>query len=695
MENTNTGIQGDGRMTEELETIDPQERFQEFFKTEKYRQRISQMAVAGKTSLIADFEDVSAFDQRLANGLLEKPDEYLKHANNAAYAQLQIEDPEYAEKIADRTETVTVRIMRLWQTTQLRKLGSDHIGRLVMVEGIVVRSTPVRPMVTQAAFKCKGCGEITPVTQTGQFLRAPFECSNPICRRKGTFDFVQEESTFIDSQDLRLQERPEDLPPGQLPRTLHIKLVGSEIVDVARPGDHVSIVGMIRAFAPTLRGVGKLRVFMLHLDANSIEVLGKEPEIALPSPEEEEKILEIAKDPWIHRKIMSSIAPSIYGYEHVKEAIMYLVFGGVPKSLPDITIRGELNTLFIGDPGTAKSQLLQYVARVAPRGLYTSGRGTTAAGLTAAVLRERGGGMSLEAGALVLADKGIACIDEMDKMRPEDRVAIHEAMEQHTVSVAKGGIVATLNARTAILAAANPALGRYEPRRTVAENISLPVTILSRFDLIFILRDVPNKEEDGKMSEHILEMHRKGLSPVEPPISLELLRKYISYAKGVKPVLTQDALQRLKDFYLAMRSASESEGSPVAITARQLESLVRIAEARARAALRKEVLAEDAEAAIAVMKRSLEEVGIDLSSYKIDIDLIMTGKPKSLRDKLQIVLSTLMEMEKETGLAEKTALLNELEAKYKISRGEAERLIGQLLREGTIYEPREGHLKKT
>jgi len=238
-------------------------------------------------------------------------------------------------------------------------------------------------------------------------------------------------------------------------------------------------------------------------------------------------------------------------------------------------------------------------------------------------------------------------------------------------------------------------LGRYEPRRTVAENISLPVTILSRFDLIFILRDVPNKEEDGKMSEHILEMHRKGLSPVEPPISLELLRKYISYAKGVKPVLTQDALQRLKDFYLAMRSASESEGSPVAITARQLESLVRIAEARARAALRKEVLAEDAEAAIAVMKRSLEEVGIDLSSYKIDIDLIMTGKPKSLRDKLQIVLSTLMEMEKETGLAEKTALLNELEAKYKISRGEAERLIGQLLREGTIYEPREGHLKKT
>jgi replicative DNA helicase Mcm len=303
--------------------------------------------------------------------------------------------------------------------------------------------------------------------------------------------------------------------------------------------------------------------------------------------------------------------------------------------------------------------------------------------------------MSLEAGALVLADKGIACIDEMDKMRPEDRVAIHEAMEQHTVSVAKGGIVATLNARTAILAAANPALGRYEPHRTVAENISLPVTILSRFDLIFVLRDVPNKESDSKMSQHILEIHKRGLSPVEPPIPLELLRKYIGYSKGIKPVLTQEALQRLNDFYLAMRSASEAEGSPVAITARQLESLVRISEARARASLRKEVTAEDAEAAIVIMKRSLEEVGIDLSSYKMDIDIIMTGKPKSLRDRMQIILSTLMEMEKETGIVEKAAVLSELETKYKIPRAEAERLIGQLLREGTIYEPREGYLKKT
>jgi replicative DNA helicase Mcm len=678
-------------MARELATVDPQERFLEFFKKEKYRQRISQMAIIGSESITIEFEELFGFDQRLAERLMEKPEAFLQHAGNAAYAQLGIEDAEYAGRI----EKVTVRFVRLLGKEQLRKLGSKQMGKLVMVEGIVVRATPVRPMVMNAAFRCKRCGTVNHIEQTGQFLKAPPVCPSPDCGRDGPFEFVQDESTFIDSQDLRLQEKPEDLPPGQLPRTLNVKLVGSEIVDLARPGDHVSIVGIVQAFAPSRPGIGKLRIFILHLDANSIEVLGKEPESRPPSPEEEEKILALAKDPKVHKKIMNSIAPSIYGYDHIKEAIMYLLFGGVSKILPDITVRGEMNTLLIGDPGTAKSQLLQYVAKIAPRGLYTSGRGTTAAGLTAAVIREKGGSMSLEAGALVLADKGVACIDEMDKMRPEDRVAIHEAMEQHTVSVAKGGIVATLNARTAMLAAANPALGRYEPHRTVAENISLPVTILSRFDLIFVLRDVPDREADAKMSEHILEIHRRGSSPVEAQIEADLMRKYVSYAKTIKPVLSKEALKHLSEFYLAMRSASETEGSPVAITARQLESLVRIAEARARVALRKEVTAEDAEAAIAIMRRSLEEVGIDLSSYKVDIDLIMTGRPKSVRDKMQVILSVLIEMEKETGMVEKAALVTELESKHNIPRAETERMIWQLLREGTIYEHREGYLKKT
>jgi replicative DNA helicase Mcm len=374
---------------------------------------------------------------------------------------------------------------------------------------------------------------------------------------------------------------------------------------------------------------------------------------------------------------------------------MYLLFGGVPKYLPDgITIRGDSNILIIGDPGTAKSVLLQYVTKIAPRGLYTSGRGSTAVGLTAAVIRDRTGGMTLEAGALVLADRGVCSIDEIDKMRPEDRVAIHEAMEQQTVSVAKGGIVATLNSRTAILAAANPALGRYDPYRTVVENINLPVTVLSRFDLIFVIRDEPAKEVDARMAEHILDLHKTGTAPVEPPISSQMMRKYISYAKQIKPVLTDEAMNRLKDFYLQMRN-TEAVESPIAITARQLEALIRLSEARAKAALRKEITVEDAQAAIILMRKSLEQVGIDITSGKFDIDIIMTGKPKSVRDKLQAIISIIVDAGKTVGMISEEALYERLEADYGIQRLESSRLLSQLTMDGMVYSPRPGYFKKT
>jgi len=677
-------------MVEEVE-IDPQQSFEDFLKQDKYRERISQMVVTNSNSLLVDFEDLLVFDIKLAERLKEKPDEYLNHVNRAAYSQLEIEDSEYASKL----EEAIVRFRNLPETTQLRLLGAANIGKLVMVEGIIVRASPVQPQVLRAAFKCKRCETTSYIDQSGPFLKAPLRCENPTCQSTGSFEFLQEGSTFIDYQQIRIQERPEDLPPGQLPRTLNVKLTSRDLVDEARPGDHVAVIGIVRAEAPVLPTPGKLRVFRLHVDANFIDVESKGPEAALISPEEEKEILELSQDPWIHRNIIRSIAPSIYGHETIKEAITYLIFGGVPKHLADISIRGEMNVLLVGDPGTAKSQLLQYVSAIAPRGLYTSGRGTTAAGLTAAVLRERGGGMTLEAGALVLADKGVACIDEIDKMRPEDRVAIHEVMEQHTVSVAKGGIVATLNARTAILAAANPSLGRYDAYKTVTENINLPITILSRFDLIFVLKDTPQKELDEKMATHILEIHRRGAAPVETPIPSDLLRKYISYAKNVKPTLSEGALQRLKEFYLEMRAVTEKvEGSPIAITARQLESLVRLTEARARIALRKEVVVEDAEAAIAIMNKSLEEVGIDMSTQMRDIDIIMVGKPKSMQDKLRRILDEIVAMSKETGMAEKKFLVETLFNKYKIEISESQKLIGRLIREGTIYERRPGFLSK-
>ena len=674
--------------------ITPEERFQEFLRSfqtalgeYKYRRKLAQMAVANSKSLVIDFEDLVMFDPSLARSLVDRPEEYVGHLNESIRAQMKIEDPEYAEQV----RKFFARFKKLPDRISLRKIGSEQIGKLVMVEGIIVRATPVKPFLVEAVFQCRRCNATIPVEQTGIIMRGPGfhgEC-------KGTlFDLLEKQSVFIDSQELRIQEKPEDLPPGQLPRTMDIKVL-EDLVDVARPGDRVSITGIIKAQQEFLIRRGRLRTFDLNMEANYVDVTGKEAEVVEITPEEEKVIKEIAQDPWIERKLLRSIAPSIYGYGDIKDAILLLLFAGVPKHLPDgVTIRGDVNVLLVGDPGVAKSQLLQYVARIAPRGLYTSGRGTTAAGLTAAVLREKTGGMILEAGALVLADRGVASIDEIDKMRPDDRVAIHEALEQQTVSVAKGGIVATLNARAAVLAAANPALGRYDPYQNISENINLPVTLLSRFDLIFVMRDVPEPETDAKMSEHILTLHKMKAPPEESPLPPDVLRKYISYAKRINPVLTDEAISELRGFYLKMRS-SESSESPIAITPRQLEGLVRLAEARARTFLRNSVTVEDARAVIRLMTVSLDHVGIDTGTGRMDIDVIMTGKPKSLRDRMQAVLRTIAEMEKETGTAEEKLLHSVLMEKLGLSEGEVQAIVNQLVKEGLLYSPETGRIKRT
>ncbi|MEK6920091.1 MAG: minichromosome maintenance protein MCM, partial [Thermoproteota archaeon] len=560
--------------------------------------------------------------------------------------------------------------------------------------GIVVRASQVRPTIIQAVFRCRKCLEIVREEQTGDLMRGPGSTC-PSCKQRTAFELLEEQSKFKNTQEARIQERPEDLPPGQLPRYLDVRLE-EDLVDTARPGDRIALTAIVRAEKQYVGEKGRLRTFNLYLEANCIEVVGKETEIVEITPEDEKKILDAAKDPWVHRKLILSLAPSIYGYEDVKEAVLYLLFGGVSKRLPDgIGIRGDSNIIIIGDPGTAKSQLLQYVSRIAPRGLYTSGRGTTAAGLTAAVLREKTGGMVLEAGALVLADKGVACIDEIDKMRPDDRVAIHEALEQQTVSVAKGGIVATLNARAAVLAAGNPALGRYEPHRNVAENINLPVTILSRFDLIFILKDQPEEEADSRMSQHILTLHRTQLNPEAAPFPPDFLRKYISYAKRIVPVLTPEAVKELHDFYLKMRSKSGAAEAAIAITPRQLEGLVRLAEARARAFLRNQVTVEDARSAIRIMTVSLGDAGVDVKTGSMDIDVIMTGKPRSIRDSMQKVIEIVAELERDTGSVEEGVVVAAVAEREKIEEREARRLIGQLVKDGILYSPKPGRLKRT
>lgn len=655
----------------------------------KYDQRISELAVKGEKSFIIDFTDLYSFDMDLAQLIMDDPEGNTSIFTTVVRSKLRTRDPIYAESL----KRINIRYRNLPAETQLRKLGSDHIGRLVMIHGIIVRASSITPLVTRATFMCPVCGELNHVEQGGQTLQKPQKCL--ACDNRKNFELVPKESVFLDQQLVTIQERPEDLPPGQLPRSIIVELK-DDLVDVARPGDRITLTGFIRILPKYGRG-GELRTFDLQIDASFCEVSGREAELLELSVEDEAEILEIAKDPFVHQKLLNSIAPSIYGNDYIKEAVLYLLLGGVGKDLEDVKIRGDINVLLVGDPGTAKSQMLNFAAKVAPRGLMTTGRGSTAAGLTAAVVKEGGtGNFVLEAGALVLADKGVCCIDEMDKMREEDRGAIHPAMEQQIVPIAKGGIVATLNSRCSILAAANPTLGRYNPYQTIAQNITLPVTLLSRFDIIFILRDTPDSTVDGEIAGHILGLHRD-LSSSLGPMDIQLMRKYISYAKRIKPRLTDEVIERFQSFYVQMRNASVEggEASAVSITARQLESLVRLAEARARAHLREEITIEDAEGVLNLMQRSLEQVGIDVATGQIDIDILYTGKPRSLQNQLQKVLQVIGEMERISGSVKESDLYESLGTDYGINRSEGARLISVLMKDGTIYMPRPGYYRRT
>jgi len=655
----------------------------------RYDQAIAEMPVRGTKSLVIDFTDIYTFDMELAHVILDDPESLTPIFESIVRSKLRTRDPLYAESL----DRINVRYRNLPAETPLRRIGADHIGHLIMARGIIVRASSITPLVIKATFRCSVCGEMNHIEQSGQTIQRPQKCL--ACDNRKGFELVPRESVFIDSQNISIQERPEDLPPGQLPRSIHVELK-DDLVDIARPGDRITLTGFIKLLPRYGRG-GELRTFDIQVDASYTEISGREMDLMEISPEDEEEILEVAKDPWVFQKLMGSMAPSIYGYEHIKESILYLLFGGVLKERPDMRIRGDVNVLLVGDPGTAKSQMLNFASKAAPRGLMTTGRGSTAAGLTAAVVKEGGtGSFVLEAGALVLADMGVCCIDEIDKMRDEDRGAIHPAMEQQVVPIAKGGIVATLNSRTSILAAANPSLGRYNPYQTIAQNITLPVTILSRFDLIWILKDQPDSQLDADVAEHILKLHRV-LTSAETPLSMELLKKYISYAKKVNPIITDEVIERFKDFYVKMRNASieGGEAAAIAITARQLEGLVRLAEARARAHLRTEISVEDAEAVINLMQKSLEQVGVDVQTGQIDIDILYSGKPRSLQNQLQKLLQVISEMERISGSVRDDDLYDALQSDHGIGRAEAARLIGVLMKDGTIYSPRPGYYKRT
>ncbi|MHA1881710.1 MAG: minichromosome maintenance protein MCM [Candidatus Thorarchaeota archaeon] len=684
-----------------IEQDSTQERFEEFLRTYKddqgtltYWSKIQQISINDETSLAVDFMDLTSFDNVFTALAKEDPIQFLKIADNALRSILRIEDPDYMAGLDEGI--ICIRITHYPDHIPLRNLRSRHIGRLIHVSGILMRASVVKPLLVQAVFKCRRCGEeIIQPQEDGRYIE-PEQC--PVCGKKTPVRLLPEKSEFKDWQKVRVQESPDELPPGQMPRSVDVIFEG-DIVDISRPGDFVKVTGILLTTPDFSRRGGRLATFNIFIQANGVEIAEKEYEQIELSEEDEKEIQKLAEDPFVHERIFASIAPSIKGHEKIKESIALLLFGGVGKTLPDGTrLRGRSNILMIGDPGTGKSQILKFVSKLASRSLYTSGKGTTAAGLTAAVIHDTDtGAMTLEAGALVLADQGIACIDEFDKMDPNDRTAIHEAMEQHTVSIAKAGIIATLNARTSILAAANPTLGRYEPSLSVQDNIKLPFTILSRFDLMWILVDTVEASKDRELAQFILSMHRiqrSETSPITPPVSPEFLKKYIGYAQRyVIPQLTVEATEVIENFYVDLRKSAEG-GAPVPITARQLEALVRLSEARARMALKSKVTKEDAQAAVHLMEESLRMVALDRITGKIDIDRLVSKMSAAQRSSSDTILKAMRDMEAEGTSTVNEDQLIERVGSMGLSKERAEEVIKKLVAEGILFNPSQGKIRR-
>jgi replicative DNA helicase Mcm len=661
-------------------------------------------------SLEVDFYDLDVFDRELANELLYNPDEVLPGAN-AALKKIDLP----VEKVLVDAK---VRFIKVPNRIPNRDLRSKHLSQFVAIEGMIRKATEVRPKITVAAFKCMRCEHVTMVPQTDVKFVEPIECENETCGRKGPFKIVQNESVFVDAQKLQIQESPENLKGGSQPQSLDVD-IENDLAGIVKPGDRVIINGILRSHQRTTRE-GKSTFYDLVLQANSIEYMDLEFDELIITPEEEEQILALSKDPNIYKRIISSIAPSIYGYDDVKEALSMQLFSGVAKHLPDGSrVRGDIHMLFMGDPGVAKSQLLRYMVKLSPRGVFASGKSASSSGLTAAAVKDDlgDGRWTLEAGALVMADMGIAAVDEMDKMSAEDKSALHEAMEQQTISVAKAGILATLKSRCALLGAANPKYGRFDRYEPIAQQINMPPALISRFDMIFVMLDTPNEEMDSRIANHILKSHyagelseqRKNLSTSEitqeqvdkqmdvvtPDIETDFLRKYVAYARrNIFPIMEDEARDHLVKFYMDMRKLGDGKDAPVPVTARQLEALVRLAEASARLRLSNVATIDDAKRTTRIVYSCLKQVGVDPDTGAFDVDVITSGTSKSQRDRIKIIKDVIKEVGSKHpgGKAPLEEVFVEAQ-KENMDKDKVEELISRMRRSGDLIKPDKDHIK--
>ncbi|HIH22453.1 TPA: minichromosome maintenance protein MCM [Candidatus Micrarchaeota archaeon] len=665
--------------------------FSDFFNS-IYKKQINEVARAypNKRSLVIDYLEFEKFDHEHADRLVKEPDLYIEAAEEAI-KQLRTAVSAGGEFIPH------VRFLNFpfADNALIEQLGSKSINEVVSFKGVVTKRADIMHRVKIAVYKCQLCDSELRVLVTKNFV-PPKRCDD--CK-KFALKQVEDESKFVDIQRAEVQELLERVRGGTPAAKIELWME-DDLVNLVIPGENIEISGILRLKPPLKTRNKQEMIFSRYIEVIHVKSMKRDFEEIEITEEDERRILEISKDPNIDKIIISSVAPAIYGHDEVKKALTLQLFGGTKgKTLKGgAPIRDDIHLLLIGDPGIAKSRLVQGVVDIAPKSIYVSGKSVSGAGLTVSAEKDElgEGGWTLKAGALVLASGGLAGVDEFDKIEEEDRSSMHEVMESQKISVAKAGIVATFRAKCAICAAANPKYGRFDQNRNLADQFDVPPTLLSRFDLIFPIIDVLDPEKDAKLATHILSAHMgKDLQENEPSVPVDFLRKYIAYARrNVHPLLTQPAMEKIKEFYVDLRNMGRDVGS-VAITPRYLEGLVRLSEANAKIRLSQLVEEKDADAAIDLMRYVMRQIMTDKVTGAFDVDVVATGKPKSERDKLQkseTILNIIREHLKNEDSADVEKVISDA-ASYDIDAQTARRIITELLRKGDLYEKEHGHVK--
>ncbi len=648
----------------------------------KYPDIIDNMYPRQSTWVEIDFNDFVG-ESNLEDYFLADPDFFMDALNEAVWQTLHTRFVDYAKDFRDKIRARISNYPSMWG---IRDIGAETSGKFVSVKAMMIRSSAIDSIPMKAVYRCEKGHEREFRAKRDYSIEMPVLCEAEKCNSK-ELELVPKKCDFINYQIIELQELTSDLPEGQTPKSISV-FVADDLVDEARLGDIVEVAGMVRVEkSKELKLAKEIQTYRQRIYANNITRLTQdkvEKEITIA---ERKRFAQMVAKENATRKIVNSFASHVYGHDLVKEALILTMIGGDSKTLPNGSkVRGDINILMVGDPGVAKSEMGKAIQRIAPRAFYTSGKGSSAAGLTAAVVKDDiTGRYMLSPGVTALADQGLVVIDEFDKMDTRDRSALHEVMEQQSVSISKAGINSTLNTRCSVIAIANPAFGKYDPFKNLTENVpSIPIPLLTRFDLIFVLKDVADNDMDDVIADHVLSMYTQQDSKPDL-LTNEDFAKYIRVAKSMHPVLSEQARAKIKEYYQKMRKTEEG----MTVTVRQLEGITRLTVARAKMLLKDTADESDAERAIYIMDEMLKTSGVDVTTGQVDVG-VLHGMPKSQVSKMQLFQDIFKKLKNDKGMVNERELIENLVNSEQFNSTDAHGMIDKMRQASIIYEPKSG-----